>query len=76
MRWVVRQFAEDCPLLMKLMVERGLASAESVPASGTAKTRVRLNTSWPELRNALRDPKAASSRVASFLEEARRVFGA
>lgn len=52
MRWVSRTFSDDFPRMLELMINSGWASKERMSASGSPKTRVRLATSWSDVRGA------------------------
>ncbi len=71
-RWVKRQFPEEFPKLIKLMVEKDLAHAETFASSGQTKIRVHFTLTWSDLRDALEDPEQAGSRIAEFVAEAHR----
>ncbi len=50
MRWAVREFPTELPLLVKLMVEHGLATSEKIPVN---QVQVHLKASWGEMLAAL-----------------------
>jgi hypothetical protein len=52
-RWTRRHYAQEFPILVSLMVEYGLAATEPMPASGTGKVRVRLQTNMTAIRDAV-----------------------
>ena len=52
-QWTRRRYAREFPILVSLMVNRGLAVKEPMPASGTGKVRVRFNTGMDAIRDAV-----------------------
>lgn len=75
MQWAVRRFRTEFPRFFEILVEHGLASTEQIAPSGTVrKTRVRMNISWSDLRNALQNPGTAPNEVVACMDAARRIF--
>lgn len=75
MRWAERLFPSVFPKVMALMTERGLASAETMPASGTKKVRMHFDVTWTELRKAIKEPTAAPETLRTFIDSARGAIG-
>jgi hypothetical protein len=69
-RWIVRQFSDQFRLLIKLMIDHGIASAEPMDAAGTGKVRIRFEITWSDLASAL-NRSDGTPRVMAFLGEAR-----
>lgn len=72
-RWVARMFPNAFPQLIKLLIEHGLAHAESFGTYAQIKNRIHMNTTWGELQAALRHG-ASDAKVAAFLIEAKRAI--
>ena len=76
MQWALRRFSAEFPKFIEILVEHGLASTEQFAPSGNVrKTRVRMNISWSELRDALQNTRTAPDEVVACMDAARRAFG-
>lgn len=76
MQWAIRRFPTEFPRFIEILVEHGLASTEQFAPSGNVrKTRVRMNISWSDLRDALQNPGTAPNEVVACMDAARRIFG-
>jgi hypothetical protein len=73
-RWIRRQFAQQFPDLLRMMIDHGLASSEPMDASGRGKVRIRFETTWAAISAALSRPES-SRDLSAFIEQTRKHFG-
>lgn len=74
--WVGREFSiEEFSLLVRLLVENGLASAQNAPASGpTPMVRVHFAATWDRLLRALRTPQLVDPELAEAVDAVHRDY--
>jgi hypothetical protein len=76
--WVDREFATgEFPFLIRFLIEKELARAESAPASGpTPMIRVHFSFTWDRLLQAARNPEVADSQLAEAWTQALQAYSA
>jgi hypothetical protein len=74
--WVEREFSSDeFSLLIRLLVEHGLANAQSAPASGpTPMVRIHFSATWDRLLQALRTPQLVDPQLAEAVDAVQRDY--
>ncbi len=70
MRWAMREFPQELPILVKLLVQHGLATKEPAPI---ALMRVHFKVTWRELLNAATAPSIPMP-LADFVTALRRAI--
>ncbi len=69
--WLARKYGDEFPKVLGVLIERGLADAQEMQASGAKKLRVHFDVTWKQLDEALAEPDFASPRLISALGAAR-----
>lgn len=74
--WVEREFSiDEFSLLIRLLVEHGLANGQSAPASGpTSMVRVHFSATWDRLLQALRTPQLVDPELAQAVDAVHRDY--
>jgi hypothetical protein len=71
LRWAARDFRDEFPELIRLLVRHELASSDTMGVQGsTPKVRVRFDVRWTELLSELKRASRSPGRIGEFIAEA------
>jgi len=69
--WMSRDFAEEIPPFLRLLIRHNLAAQESVSGQGSSRIRISMKCSWNDLLVAMKSPADARAPIVAFIRDFR-----